>query len=115
MRIALRTNAPDGIAVHIEPARALPLDWPRWRDSLLGGPPLEPIVESFTVPEGWSVTIGEVAAGAQVRVHAFYAVFDLAVHVWAAAPDAEAREHLRAAFRQAAPVWEDDVVALGDL
>jgi hypothetical protein len=109
VRIVLRGSA-DDLKIVIAPARPLPLDWERWRDALLGGAPAAPIVEEFTEPEGWSVTI--VAVGA--RMHAFYAVLDHAVHAVAdAAPEQHAR--LRTLFRAAAPIWDDEIVALGDL
>ena len=114
MRIALRSSEPPGVAIRIEPARATPVDWERWRDAMLGGAPTAPVAEEFTVPEGWSVTIVEVPAGDQVRVHAFYAVFDLAVHAWAAVAASYAPA-VRAIFRAAVPVWDDDIVALRDL
>lgn len=113
----LRTPPPDGIAVVAE-VTPLPVDWYRWRDALLAGPPLAPIVEEFTQPEGWSVTIVEVAAEAGTRMHAFYAVFDHAIHAWAAVPadtTADVRAALRAALVHAAPAWPDDIVALGQL
>ena len=117
MSLQLRVAPPAGIAIHVGPARPLPLDWDRWRDALLGGPPLAPIVEGFTAPEGWSVTIVEVATEAGLRVHAFYAVFDQAIHAWAALPDASAaaRAGVHATFTQAAPLWPDEIVALGQL
>ncbi len=96
-------------------AQPTPLDWKRWRDALLGGPPLAPIVEEFTVPEGWSVTVVEVAAAQGVRVHAFYSVFDHAVHAVATVIEPEQRAQVRVLFKQAAPVFDDEIVALGDL
>lgn len=116
--LRLRTSPPAGIAIRVEPARPLPVDWYRWRDAVLAGAPLAPIVEGFTEPEGWSVTIVEVATGEGLRVHAFYAIFDQAIHAWAALPaDASAavRAGVRAAFAQAAPAWPDAIVALGQL
>ena len=118
VQLHLRCPLPEGMTIQIAPARALPLDWYRWRDAELGGPPLAPIVEGFTAPEGWSVTIVEVATDEGIRTHAFYAVFDLAVHAWATLPDdasAELRARVRASFTGAAPVWDDEICALGDL
>lgn len=112
MRLELRAQPP--VPIHIGEAHALPVDWYRWRDALLGGAPLEPIVEGFTEPEGWSVTIAFVATADGIRAHAFYAVFDRAVHAWADV-DASARDGVRAAFASAVPVWPDEIVALGDL
>src|SRR5450432_3592431 len=84
MRIALRSTVPLGAAIRIADSRAMPLDWERWRDALLGGPPTVPPTEEFTAPEGWPVTIAEVAVGELVHVHAFYAILDRAVHAWSA-------------------------------
>lgn len=106
------------MTIQISTARPLPLDWYRWRNALLGGPPLAPIVEGFTEPEGWSLTLAEVAHENGSRIHAFYAVFDHAAHAFATLPgDAsdEVRAAVRATFVQAAPVWPDEICALVDL
>lgn len=113
--MALRGPAlPDGVIVEIGAARPLPADWERWRDALLEQRPAQPIVEQYTLPEGWSVTIVELPG----RVHAFYAILDRAVHAIARVPAAAPRdvvERVCRAFREAAPVWDDEIVALGDL
>lgn len=96
----------------------MPLDWVRWRDALIGGTPLHPVVEQYTVPEGWAVTIVDTAIDGALHVHAFYAVLDHAVHVLATLPaDAppEQRARVRTLFAGAAPVWDDAIVALVDL
>jgi hypothetical protein len=117
MRIALRSTVPLGATIRIADSRAMPLDWERWRDALLGGPPMVPPAEEFTAPEGWPVTIAEVAVGELVHVHAFYAILDRAVHAWSAvrSGDEPARAELRSALCNAAPIWQDDIVALADL
>ena len=109
--MALRADA-KGLPIEIEPARPFPVDWDRWRDALLGGAPLTPIVEEYTVPEGWSVTIVEVATAAGVRVHAFYAILDRAVHASVVTTETSRAREL---FREAVPVWDDQIVALVDL
>ena len=118
MRLALRSEVPEGVTIEIEPACDLPPDWYRWRDTLLGGAALAPIVEGYTDPEGWSVTIAEVATAGGPRTHAFYAIFDRAVHATAALP-ADAGDELRARVRTvlagAGPIWPDAIVALEDL
>jgi len=98
------------LAIELGRARPLPLDWDTWRDALLGGPPLTPIVEEYTVPEGWSVTIVDVAAG----VHAFYAVLDHAVHAHVEVAHGE-RARVRRLFQEAVPVFDDEIAALADL
>ncbi len=113
MRIELRGSAQD-LAIDVGRARPLPLDWDAWRDALIGGTALAPVVEEYTVPEGWSVTIVEVAAGERVRVHAFYAVLDQAVHAHADATHAE-RARVRRLFQEAVPVFDDEIAALADL
>ena len=118
MRLELRVLPPAGVTIHVGKAHALPVDWYRWRDAILGGPPLAPIVEGFTAPEGWSLTTALVAMPEGIRAHAFYAVFDQAVHAWAALPadaSGELRDRVAEAFTRAAPVWTDEIVALGDL
>lgn len=118
VRLSFRCPPPHGTTIQIATARPLPLDWYRWRDALLGGPPLAPIVEGFTDPEGWSLTIVEVAFEGGIRTHAFYAVFDHATHAFATLPaDAsdEVRAAVRATFTQATPVWPDEICALVDL
>ena len=118
VRLSFRRPPPDGMTVQISTARPLPLDWYRWRDALLGGPPLVPIVEGFTEPEGWSLTLAETAFEDGIRIHAFYAVFDHAAHAFATVPgDAsdEVRAGVRATLTQAAPVWPDEICALVDL
>lgn len=117
VRIALRGPV-DGLTIVQAPARPMPLDWVRWRDALIRGTPLHPIVEQYTVPEGWAVTIVEAAVDGALDVHAFYAVLDHAVHVVATlpadAPPAQ-RASARALFEHAAPMWDDAIVALVDL
>ena len=107
----------EGVVVEIDRARPLPLDWARWRDSLLGGAPEGPIAEDRTVPEGWPLTLVEVAAGDGLRVHAFYAVLDHAVHamVTLATAASPLRARVHEMFKQAQPVWPDEIVALVDL
>jgi hypothetical protein len=109
VRIELRGKT-DHLSIEVGRARPLPLDWNTWRDALVGGAPLAPIVEEYTVPEGWSVTIVDVASG----VHAFYAVLDRAVHAYADVAPAE-RARVRRLFQEAVPVFDDEIAALADL
>jgi hypothetical protein len=108
VRIALRGHA--DVAIELRPARPTPVDWASWRNAQLDGPPLAPIVEEYTVPEGWSVTIVDTAQ----RVHAFYHVLDHAVHASAAVSD-EQRASVRLLFKEAAPIFDDEIVALVQL
>jgi hypothetical protein len=112
MRIALRGQTIDGVAIDFAPARPLPLDWELWRDKVVGEAPLAPVVEEYTEPLGWSVTIVEVEA----KMHAFYAVLDRAIHATAdVANDPALRARVRALFKQAEPVFDDEIAALADL
>jgi len=117
VRIGLRGTL-DGVTIEIGSARPMPLDWDRWRDAVLAGSPADPIVERYTVPEGWSVTVVEIGDGPGMRVHAFYAVLDQAVHATAtleADVTSVLRMRVRELFQRAVPQWDDEIVALEDL
>ena len=111
MKITLRAPVPPGVQIVIDVSRPLPIDWNRWRDARLGAPPLAPIREEFTAPEGWAVTIVEVSGA----MHAFYAVLDRAVHARATGMTPETRAAVRAVLATAVPIWDAAIVALADL
>ena len=114
MRIALR-GPTNGISIEIGPARPLPLDWDAWRDALIDGTRTSPIIEAYTIPEGWSMTMVETTAPDGIRVYAFYAVLDQAIPARAVGLAPAQAAAARELFRHAAPVWDDAIVALVDL
>ncbi len=114
MRIALR-GPTNGISIEIGRARPLPLDWDTWRDALVDGTPVAPPVETFTNPEGWSVTLIETHGPDGIRLYAFYAIFDQAIPARATGLTPAQLAAARTLFTHAAPVWDDAIVALGDL